>query len=82
MWTISEQCSSDERGSSETQLQLQNLAFLHNIKNKQYLFSLLVTYLCTADFVQPSPLPTLVNKKNETLKISLDEATTKKKPIL
>ena len=82
MWAISKQCSSDERGSSETQLQLQNLAFLHNIKNKQYLFSLLVTYLCTADFVQPSPLPILVNKKNETLKISLDEDTTRKKPIL
>ena len=38
------------------------LAFFHNIKNKQH--------VCGNDFVQSSKLPTLVNNKNETFKIS------------
>ena len=42
----------------------------HNIKNKQHLFSLLVTYLCSNDFVPSSTLPILVNNKNETFKIA------------
>ena len=46
------------------------LAFFHNIKNKQHLFSLFVTYLCGNDFVQSSKLPILVNNKNEIFKIS------------
>ena len=63
-------------------MHLQSLAFFLNIKNKQYFLSLLVTYLCADDFVQPSLLPILVNINNETLKISLDEANTRQKPIL
>ena len=30
------------------------LAFFHNIKNKQHLLNLFVTYLCADDFVQSS----------------------------
>ena len=42
---------------------------LQNIKNKQHLLSLFVTYLCADDFVQSSPLPILVNNENEIFKI-------------
>ena len=38
----------------------------------QHLFSVFETYLCADDFVQPSPLPTLVNNENETCKISFE----------
>ena len=41
------------------------LAFSHNIKGKKNLFNLFVTYLCAADFVKSSPLPTLVNSENK-----------------
>ena len=44
--------SRQEREQSETKVHLQKLAFFHNIKNKQHLFSLFVTYLCADDFVQ------------------------------
>ena len=71
--------SREGRGQSETQVHLQNLeekilskkewlAFFHNIKNRQRLFSLFVTYLCADDFVQSRPLPILVHNENETLK--------------
>ena len=40
----------------------EQLAFFHNIKNKQH--------LCGNDFVQSSTLPMLVNNRNETFKIS------------
>ena len=73
--------SREERGQSEKWVRLESLeqkllpnkewlAFFHNIKNKQHLFSLFVTYLCGNDFVQSSKLPILVNNKNETFKIS------------
>ena len=62
----------DERGQSETRLLLQNLSFFHNIKNKQHLFSLLVTYLSADGFAQSSPLSILVNSANDTLKISFE----------
>ena len=48
------------------------LAFFHNIKNKQYLSSLFVTYICADDFVQPSPLPILGNNENQTFQISIE----------
>ena len=57
------------------------LAFFHNIKYKQCLFSSFVTYLFADDFIQPSPLPILVNNESETVKISFEcnheEADTK-----
>ena len=67
-------CSIDERGQSKVRVHLQSLeqkmmpikewlAFFNNIKNKQHLFS-------ADEFVQPSPLPILVNNKNQALKIS------------
>ena len=76
-------CSRDERGQSETRVHLQSLgqkmlsnkewlAFFHNIKNKQHLLSLFVTYLCADDFAQASPLPVLVNNENETFKIPFE----------
>ena len=46
-------CFRDEKGQSETRVHLQSLTFFHNIKNKQHLFSLFVTYLCADDFAQP-----------------------------
>ena len=42
----------------------------HNIKNKQHLLNVFVTYLCADDFVQISPLPILVNNENIIFKIS------------
>ena len=48
------------------------LAFFHNIKNKQYLSSLFVTYICADDFVQTSPLPILGNNENQTFQISIE----------
>ena len=81
-WGISaKNYSREERGQSEKWVRLESLeqkllpnkewlAFFHNIKNKQHLFSLFVTYLCGNDFVQSSKLPILVNNKNETFKIS------------
>ena len=65
-------CSRNERGQSETRVHLESLAFFLNIKNEQHLFSLFLTYLCADNFVQPNPLPILVNYENETLKISLE----------
>ena len=73
--------SREERGQSETWVRLESLehkllpnkewlAFFHNIKNKQHLFSLFVTFLCGNDFVPSSTLPILVNNKNETFKIA------------
>ena len=50
----------------------ERLAFFHSIKNKQYLSSLFVTYICAVDFVQPSPLPILGNNKNQTFQISVE----------
>ena len=58
-------CSRDKRGQSEIQVYLKSLeqkilsnkerlAFFHNIKNKQYLLNLFVTYLCADDFVKSS----------------------------
>ena len=75
--------SREGRGQSETQVHLQKLeekilskkewlAFFHNIKNRQRLFSLFVTYLCADDFVQSRPLPILVHNENETLKTLLE----------
>ena len=32
----------------------ERLAFFHNIKNKQHLLNLFVTYLCADDFVKSS----------------------------
>ena len=46
--------------------------FFHDIKNKQHLFSLFETQLCANEFVQPSPLPILVNNENVTFKISFE----------
>ena len=46
------------------------LAFFRNIKNKQDLLNLFVTYFCADDFVKSSLLPTLGNNVNEILKIS------------
>ena len=46
------------------------LAFFHNIKNKQHLLNLFVTYLCADDFAKSSLLPTLANNENEIFKIS------------
>ena len=46
------------------------LTFFHNIKNKQHILNLFVTYLCANDFVQLSPLPTMVNNGNEIAKTS------------
>ena len=46
----------------------------HNIKNKQHLLNLFVTYLCADDFVQISPSPILVNNENRIFKI-LSSAT-------
>ena len=75
-------CCRDERGQSETRVDLQSLEqkmlsnkewfafFFHDIKNKQHLFSLFETYLCANDFMQPSSLPILVSNKNETFKNS------------
>ena len=50
----------------------EQLAFFHNIKNKQHLLSLFVTYFPADDFVQSSLPPILVSKENETFKISLE----------
>ena len=46
------------------------LTFFHNIKNKQHILNLFVTYLWANDFVQLSPLPTMVNNGNEIAKTS------------
>ena len=74
-------CCRDERGQSETRVDLQSLEqkmlsnkewlafFFHDIKNKQHLFSLFETYLCANDFIQPSSLPILVNNKMKHSKI-------------
>ena len=73
--------SIDKRGQSDTQVHLQILerkmlfneewlAFFRNIKNKQHILNLFVTYLYADDFVKSSLLPTLANKENETFKIS------------
>ena len=76
-WGISDKsCTTDERGHSETRVHLQSLeykmlfnkewlSFVHNIKNKQHLFSLFLTYLCGE-----SMWPILVNNENETFKVS------------
>ena len=45
---------------SETRVDLQTLAFFHNIKKKQHLLSLFVNYLCADNVLQPIPLPILV----------------------
>ena len=74
-------CSREERGQSEKWVGLESLeqkmlpnkewlALFHNIKNKQHLFSLFVTYLCGNDFVQSNKLSILVKNKNKTFKIS------------
>ena len=74
-------CSRDKRGPSEIQVYLKSLeqkilsnkerlAFFHNIKNKQHLLNLFVTYLCADDFAKSSLLPTLANNENEIFKIS------------
>ena len=44
--------------------------FFHNIKNKQHLLNLFVTYLCAHEFVQSGPLSILGNRENEIFKIS------------
>ena len=73
--------SIDKRGQSDTRVHLQILerkmlsnqewlAFFRNIKNKQHLLNLFVTYLCADNFVKSSLLPTLANKENEIFKIS------------
>ena len=59
-------CSRDEKGQSETQVHLQSLSFFHNIKNKQHLFSLFVTYIRADDFIRQCPLAILVNNENKT----------------
>ena len=59
-------CSRVEKGQSETQVHLQSLSFFHNIKNKQHLFSLFVTYIRAYDFIHQCPLAILVNNENET----------------
>ena len=41
------------------------LAFFRNIKNKQDLLNLFVTYFCADDFVKSSLLPTLGNNVNK-----------------
>ena len=75
-------CSRNERGQSETLVHLQSLdqkmlsnkewlAFFYNIKNKQHLLNLFVTYLSANDFVKSSLLPTLANNKNVIFKISI-----------
>ena len=46
------------------------LTFFHNIKNKQHLLNLFVTYLCANDFTQLSPLSTMANNGNEIVKTS------------
>ena len=46
------------------------LIFFHNIKNKQHLLNLFVTYLCADDFVKSSLLATLANNENEIFKIA------------
>ena len=51
---------------------MQSLLFSHNIKDKEHLFSLFVTYLCADDLVQLNPLPILVNYENDTFKISFE----------
>ena len=76
-------CSREERRQYETRVQLQKLeqkmlsnkewlALFYNIKNKQHILSLFVTYLRADDSVQSSPLPILVNNKNETFKTSFE----------
>ena len=73
-------CSRDERGQSEIRVHLQSLehkmlskkewlAFFHNIKMKQHLFNLFVTYLSADNFVRSSPLSILINNENEILKM-------------
>ena len=75
-------CSRNERGQSETLVHLQSLdqkmlsnkewlAFFHNIKNKQHLLNLFLTYLSANDFVKSSLLPTLANNENVIFKISI-----------
>ena len=58
-------CSRDESGQSEIRVHLQSLSFFHNIKNKQHLFSLFLSYVCADDFKHQRPLPILVNNENE-----------------
>ena len=73
-------CSRDERGQFETRVYLQSLehkmlskkewlAFFHNIKMKQHLLNLFVTYLSDDNFVRSSPLSILVNNEYEIFKI-------------
>ena len=45
------------------------LAFFHNIKMKQHLFNLFVTYLSADNFVRSSPLSILINNENEIFKM-------------
>ena len=61
-------CSGDKIG--QPKIKKEWLAFFHNIKNKQYLLSLFVTYLCADDFVLSSQLPILVSNEKETFRIS------------
>ena len=46
------------------------LAFFHNIKNKQRLLNLFMTYLSADNFVKSSLLPTLANNENAIFEIS------------
>ena len=73
-------CSRNAGGQSETGVHLQSLeqkmlfnnewlAFLHNIKMKQHLLNLFLTYLCADDFVQLGPLSIVINNENEIFKI-------------
>ena len=73
-------CSRDKRGQSEIRVHLQSLehkmllkkewlAFFHNIKMKQHLFNLFVTYLSADNFVRSSPLSILINNENEIFKM-------------
>ena len=70
----------ETRGQSEMRVYLRSLehnmlskkewlAFFHNIKMKQHLLNLFVTYLRADNFVRSSPLSIPVNNENEILKI-------------
>ena len=77
-------CSRDKRRQFETRVHLQSLTFFHDIKNKQYLFSLFVTYLCADNFVQHVHCQYWLNTKMKFFKwnskFRLNSTT--KKPIL
>ena len=76
--------SRDKRGQSEIRVHLQSLTFFHDIKNKQHLFSLFVTYLCADNFVQHVRFQYWLNTKMKFFKwnskFRLNSST--KKPIL